>query len=316
MGSKTSKPKRPAGKKTSTCDNLKNLWLRARRTTFVAFFVPCMGRCKLVIPQDIVDEILDHLAADSDFESLRACALVSRSWAPSCRRHLFHTADLTWLRVNGWLYSFPLPEESPAHHFRVLRLTIRGNNWFPDKFLEHAPRFTNVRELSLFGGEDYFGSRPPSRWRLPESITSLTIDGSCGISFAAIWDIMAQLPKLDDLNLWGDFIPVDRRALLEIGTVPRGRFGGELVVRGIHYGNAEPMKLLSEIPTAFHFTKVEIYCARQYIPSVIRLVERCRKTLVKLSLNVFFGGKYHPSSGPVGSGVHGTNADATPRWRS
>jgi len=30
------------------------------------------------IPQDIVDEILDHLAFGSDFRSLQACALVSK----------------------------------------------------------------------------------------------------------------------------------------------------------------------------------------------------------------------------------------------
>ena len=41
------------------------------------------------IPQEIIDEILDHLAADSDLRSLRSCVLVSRSWVPSCRQHLF-----------------------------------------------------------------------------------------------------------------------------------------------------------------------------------------------------------------------------------
>ena len=144
-------------------------------------------RPAVITPQDIIDEILDHLAADSDFQSLRACVLVSRSWVPSCRRHLFHTVDLTWGKMDVWLNAFPVPEESPAHHFRVLRLTIRGINWFPDKFFEHAPRFTNVRKL-VFGGEgDFRGSRLPSLWTLPESVTSLTIQApNAGVRLVGI----------------------------------------------------------------------------------------------------------------------------------
>jgi len=57
------------------------------------------------------------------------------------------------------------------------------------------------------------------------------------------------------------------------------------------------------------FSKVEVDCAREYIPSVIRFVEACSKTIVKLSLNVLFGGEYHPFS----SGARATNADATPQ---
>jgi len=150
-------------------------------------------------------EILDHLATGSDLESLRACALVSRSWVPSCRRHLFHTLDLTWGKMDRWLYAFPVPEESPAHHFRELCMTFGEINWFPDKFFEHAPRFTNLRKLSLFGAEDCLGSRLPSLWRLPESVTSLTITGSNDVTLVGVWDIMARLPNCHwrfFLNRW------------------------------------------------------------------------------------------------------------------
>jgi len=262
MGSKTSKAKRPA----------------------------------VIIPQDVVDEILDHLAADSNFESLRACALVSRSWIPSCRRYLFHTADLTRWKMNRWLNAFPVPEESPAHHVRDLRISIEWSNWFHDKFLEHAPWFTNVQRLYLLGGGgDYLGSRLSSLWRLPESITSLTVDASYGVTLAGIWDIMARLPNLNDLSLRGFFIPADRRELLEIGTVPRGGIGGELVLPGVH-GNAVATKMMLEILTGSPFSKVEITCAHEYMPLIIRLVEACSKTVVKLTLNVIFNGEYHPFS--------------------
>ena len=146
---------------------------------------------------------------------------------------MFHTLDLTWGRMHRCFYAFSVLEESPAHYVRALRISIEGINWFPDEFLEHAPRFTNVRKLSLFGGEDCLVSRLPSLWRLPESVTSLTIIASNGVSLVPILDIMARLPNLDDLSLRSFVIPADTSALPVIGMVPRGRFGGKLVSTGI-----------------------------------------------------------------------------------
>ena len=247
------------------------------------------------IPEDIIDEILDHLAADSDFKSLRACALLSRSWVPSSRRHLFHTVDLTWGKMDRWYNTFPVPEESPAHHVLVLHISNNAIDWVPVKFFDHAPRFTNVRKLFLFGGEHCAGPRVPSLWKLPESVTSLAISASNGASLVKIWEIVAQLPNLDDLSLQGRFIQADRSALLGIGTVPRGRFGGKLVLRNVYGAGRGHIEFL-EILTGSPFSRVEIDYAREYIPAVIRLVEACSQTIVKLSLNVRYSGKYHSSS--------------------
>jgi len=39
---------------------------------------------------------------------------------------------------------------SPAYHVRNLRLLIGGINWFPERFFEDTPQFTNVRRLTLW----------------------------------------------------------------------------------------------------------------------------------------------------------------------
>jgi hypothetical protein len=44
------------------------------------------------IPQDIVDRILDELQDDTS--TLKICSLVSRSFLPTCRRHIYSTLDL------------------------------------------------------------------------------------------------------------------------------------------------------------------------------------------------------------------------------
>jgi len=199
--------------------------------------------------------------------------------------------------MDRWFNTFPVPKKSPAHHVRALHISTNVIDLLPVKFFEHAPWFTNMRKLSLSGGEYWPGSRLPSQalWRLPESVTSLTFNASDGGTLVKIWEIVARLPNLDDLSLQGSFIQVNRDALLGIRTVPRGRFRGELVLRNVYDTGRGHMELL-EILTGSLFSKVEIECAREYIPAVIRLVEACSKTIVKLSLDVRYGGKYHSFS--------------------
>jgi len=127
------------------------------------------------IPQDIIHEILDHLAARSDFRSLRACALLSKPWVPPCRRHLFYTVTINPRNVGGWFKVFPVPEESPAHHVRDLRVWIGGDVHVLEEFPKHTPWFTNVEKVSFLGYGAPRLSRTRSVWRLSQSVTSLAI---------------------------------------------------------------------------------------------------------------------------------------------
>lgn len=47
---------------------------------------------ELEIPQEIVDRILDEL--QDDIPTLKICSFVSRSFLPTCRRHIYSTLDL------------------------------------------------------------------------------------------------------------------------------------------------------------------------------------------------------------------------------
>jgi len=246
------------------------------------------------IPQDIVDEILDHLAADSDVRYLRACALISKSWTPSCQRHLFYTALFTWRDAHRWLETFPVPGQSPAHHVRDLRIQIQGPNCVPEAFFEHIPWFTNAERVTLLGQE---GKSPPFRkptlWRLPPSTTSLTIDTG-QVALMEIRNIMAHLPSLDDLSLSGVLVPLHKVELLGIGKALGGRFGGKLALRAACYENIDIINMLLEVPTGLRFTEVEIRCLCECFPSAVKLVEACGKTLVKLSHAIVFDCKSKP----------------------
>jgi len=208
MGSKVSKAKRPATTDTKPV------------------IIPIIPQDTIPkIPHDIVNEILDHLAGDSDLRSLRACALVSKSWAQPCRRHLSHTALFTPTSARGWLKTFPVREESPAHYVRDLRLKMEVNSRIPNNFFECLPWFTDVDRMSL-SGHGMIPLTEPSSWKLPRSVTSLTINSPL-VTLAQVRDIMLQLPNLDDLALTPDSLAKPNERMLPGNrTALKGRFCG------------------------------------------------------------------------------------------
>jgi len=244
------------------------------------------------IPQDIIGEISDILATDSDFQSLQSCALISKSWVHPCRRHLFRIVVFTSRCAARWVKTFPEPKNSPAHHVRDLRVWIGGADCVPDKFFEYIPRFTDVERMALWGHGSVGLSLRPSLWMLPQSVTSLAVDAT-GFTLVQVWEIMARLPNLDNLSLSGSYTPIRGSVLPEIGTSLKGRFGGKLLVCG-GYASKDVMDALSAILSGLCFTQVEIFCGRSSLLSAVRLAEACSKTLVKLSQVVYFFGQSHP----------------------
>jgi len=287
MGSKVSKAKRPTFAKTK------------------AVTIPIIPQDKVpiivqdtisMIPHDIIIEIFDHLASDSDLRSLQACALVSKPWVQPCRYHLFHTVIFTPASAREWLKMFPVQEASPAYHVRDLCLQIGEEYPIPEKFFECIPWFTDASRMTLsgYGGFplEYGGFSPlrePSFWKIPRSVTSLTINTGA-VTLVQVRDIMAQLPNLNDLELSGYLAEVDRGKLPGIGTILKGRFGGRLMLRE---ASEDIINMLLEIPSGLRFVELEIHCARNRLPSAIRLSEANGATLVKLSYTAnFYCGSY------------------------
>jgi len=286
MGSKTSKETQLGSTKTKAV-------ITPRTTQDIAPGIP-------IIPQDIIHEILDHLAAGSDFRSLRACALVSKPWVHPCRQHTFHTIEFSLWKMNRWFSTFPVPEECPAHYIREVEIWIGGDRRAPEEFFEYTPWFTGVERMAFVGRVEfppgYAGDplwREPSSWRLPQSVTSLNIETTL-FTLVHLRDVMAQLPNLEDLSLTGCTMSKERW-MRGIGAAPRGRFGGRLILRN-QYVEEDAVNVLLEIPSGLRFTEVQIHCAAKFLPSAVRVVEEFGKTLVKLSYNPIVPCKSHPFS--------------------
>ena len=244
------------------------------------------------VPQEIIDEILGHITTSSYYyyaavTSLRSCSLVSKSWVPTCQRHLFRTISFTSWNIGKWLKAFPVPEESPARHVRDLSVQIGGRDCVPEDLFQHTLWFGNVRKVTLLG--DWYGRRIHSFWKLPQSVTFLAIKTDV-FTLMDIWELLERLPNLNNLFLPGSL--ADDVVQPGIEGVPRGRFGGQLqLLRGSAHQDLTNMLL--EVPTGLRFAKVDISCDRECSLLTVRLVEACAKTLVKLSLAISAHGKPH-----------------------
>ena len=270
------------------------------------------------VPQEIADEILDHLSADPDSSlSLQSCSLVSKSWVPSCRRHLFHTIVLAPMDMARWLEVFPAPKESPARHVRDLRFSIQEDPSVPEKFFEYTQWFSNAERMTFWADGLDQPLRISSSWQLPQSVTSLTIGPEAmNTELMQIRNIMAQLPNLNDLSLSGSLGWGRAEVLHGIGTGLRGRFGGQLRLLG-GLAREDTLEMLLEIPTGLHFTEVRIESMHGCLISAARLAEACSKTLVKLSYAVSFYGQSRLFSWyPVGSSARNIDTCAISSRRS
>ena len=251
------------------------------------------------IPQEIVDEILNHLVAGSDLRtsplqtSLRSCSLVSKSWVLSSRRHLFYTVLFDSWDMVKWLKAFPVPEESPAHYVRDLRFALGWSCGTPEEFFNRTPWFTNLEKITVLGDGEFRSFGIPLSARLPQSVTSLTIHTST-VDLVQVWDIMMRLPNLDDLSLSGFGVAIYEGPLPGSGTALRGRFRGQLRLSDRHIN--EDLVNMLEVPTGLHFTEVYFLPMCESLSSAVRLTKACGKTLVKLSYVGSIHGKSHSLS--------------------
>jgi hypothetical protein len=88
------------------------LWFQKRTTERATMSNPRL-------PAEILDHTIDHLHDTTD--ALRNCCLVSKSWIPRTRRHLFADVKFpTEEHLQSWKKIFPDPSTSPAHYTESL----------------------------------------------------------------------------------------------------------------------------------------------------------------------------------------------------
>ena len=70
-------------------------------------------------PAELLDHTVDHLHSERD--ALKNCCLVSKSWIPRARKHLFADTEFqTPADLQSWKTTFPDPSTSPARYTKSL----------------------------------------------------------------------------------------------------------------------------------------------------------------------------------------------------
>ena len=233
-------------------------------------------------PVELLDYIVDHLHDVRD--ALESCCLVSTSWIPRTRRHLFaKVAFRSENDLQSWKNVFPEPSTSPACYTDHLVIycpegvtpaDAEGRGWIPT--FSRVVRFDmdfDGPEISLL---PFYGFSP--------SLRSLQICYS-SFPFPRILNLIHSFPLIDDLSLIsGGDDPIEDIDGPHAAVQPPLTGCLELYARdGMDY-------LVSRLfPTQndLYFRKLDLESADEVdILVVSALVERCRFTLESFKVDI------------------------------
>ena len=148
---------------------------------------------KPILKPEILDRIANLLHEDP--HALKGCCLVSKSWVPRTRKHIFKCVDFKYSGdFDRWKRKFPNPVKSPAIHTRSLFFRQKDQLTYSDIPWIHS--FTNVVQLEVDCGDHHQG-RPFSLFHcLSPTVKSLSMDWT-DLPSRQIFDFNLFLPLTD-----------------------------------------------------------------------------------------------------------------------
>jgi len=252
------------------------------------------GRPYTLCPLDqyLPPEILDHIvnSLHDNQEALRECCLVSKSWIPRTRKHLFAQVDFRDVEnLQSWKETFPDPLNSPGCYTHILHCSqsvvdAEAGDWI-----------TNFSRVVYFGvdGHGLLAESTPSFvpfHGFSPVIKSLRA-GFVTLPASQVFDLILSFPLLENL-----FVVTYFGALVDDGdgsgvlstafqpSNPPPLFTGTLDLS--MRGGMEPIthRLLSS-PGGIHFQRLNLKLFHERdLFSTIPLLEGCSYTLKYLSI--------------------------------
>ena len=235
------------------------------------------------LPPELLDLIVDHLHDDPT--ALKTCSVVSKSWIPRTRRHLFAHVEFhaSKSHVGLWKKAFPDPSNSPAYHTRTLSVhrirVIAAADTGVDGWIR---TFRSVVHLKLSGMDR---TSPIPFCGLSPAIRSLSL---INVPLDA-FDLICSFPLLEDLTLVVLFPVGD-----EDGWNPplkSPKLTGTLDLKMFGRANCVTRRLLV-LPDGLHFSKITVLFTNEGIKSVTDLVSKCSGTLEFLTLHFWPRGAF------------------------
>ena len=158
------------------------------------------------LPPEIFDSIVDLLRDEP--EQLNRCCLVSKSWVPCARMHLFARVKFEHpSRLEAWKETFPDPANSPAHHIRLLVVDCPEDFTVADSKEGGWPLvFPNLEQLELWSDANASRLNLVPFHNFSPILKSLHLIFK-SVSLSQVFSLICSLPLLEDLSL--DIIDVE-----------------------------------------------------------------------------------------------------------
>ena len=231
------------------------------------------------LPPEILDLIVDHL--HNERAALKTCCLVSKSWVPRTRKHLF--AHLIFgdgldghlkSDIELWKEAFPDPSNSPARHTHTLSVYSTSvvtaanavDGWF------HA--FCNVVCLWLLCLDR--ASLIPFHGLSP-SIKSLHLTSTT----TNIFDLVCSFPLLEDLALVNLHSHGETEGWNNPSTSPK--LTGSLDLKTPETARSVTRRLL-DLPGGLHFSKINVTFSNDVAEWIPGLMSKCSGTLESITI--------------------------------
>ena len=229
------------------------------------------------LPPELWDYIIDQLYGQSD--ALKACSLVSNSWAFRSRKHIFSSIFFNGgSHVDAWRNAFPDPCNSPAHYAQTLTVRMNHNDMFPKN---HFTPFCNVTRLVLHvhptNGHRVSLTQlhgfTPSLKSIRMTFQSLTPSN--------VMSLIYSFPLLDDILLVGNPMMYDANAVPP-ATPPK--LSGSLCIMVFPEMRRMVDNLLS-LPSGIHFRELTLpwICDEDVCP-MLDLIAACSSSLESLQV--------------------------------
>ena len=245
------------------------------------------------LPTDILDHIVDLLHNDT----LRNCCLVSKSWIPRTRKHLFAKISFrTAESLQSWKKTFPDPSTSPAYYAKTLSISClpvavvadaESGGWITgfsrvvhlevaDHHMEHVDQLAT--SLVLFHG-------------FSPTIKSLRVTLTVPMESSHIFSLILSFPLLEDLIVTTRYNAStdngdgsDRLSTIVQPSDPPA-FTGCLDLYLVE-GMAPIARRLLSLPGGLHFWKLtlKMFCGEDVLLTMA-LVEKCSHTLEFLEVS-------------------------------
>jgi hypothetical protein len=231
------------------------------------------------LPAELLDHIVDHLHDAED--ALRKCCLVSKSWIPRTRWHLF--ANIAFPAVGSlesWKKTFPDPSMSPAHYTKTLSVGCSEVVTAADADEGGWIRgFSCVAHLEMCSQGSVSSSLVPFH-SLP-AIKSLRITFPV-LPFQQVFNLILSFPFLEDLEVVSSYDGPDRLPTAQPSRPPMLTGSLKLCLQG---GMEHFIRRLLSLPGGIHFRKLALTWLREEdVPLTTGLVEECFRTLESLEI--------------------------------